>query len=126
MWAIPLDGVDTNQEYVFESYGHYGRKVPTVDTAITTMKPLGEIWMELKDHTLLKELMETKGISARTLSKRAGWKSHSYMNRLLLGEVKSLKTEPAARIAHELQVPFNLLFVSRVDDTSERTGRKAS
>ena len=80
--------------------------------------------MELKDRTLLAALMEQKNISARTLARKAGWRSHSYMNRLLAGQVKTLSTEPAARIAHELQVPFNLLFVSRVDDNADRSVRK--
>lgn len=80
--------------------------------------------MELKDRTLLAALMEQQGVSARTLSRAAGWKSHSYMNRLLSGQVKSLSTEPAARIAHELQVPFSLLFVTRSSAESGRTVRK--
>lgn len=81
--------------------------------------------MELKDRTLLASLMEEHKLSARALSRRAGWKSHSYMNRLLAGEAKTLSTEPAARIAHELKVPFNLLFATRVDDDSDQSGRRA-
>lgn len=80
--------------------------------------------MELKDRTLLAELMEQHKLSARSLSRTAGWKSHSYMNRLLNGQAKTLSTEPAARIAHALKVPFNLLFVTRVEDNSVQTGRK--
>lgn len=122
--TIDLDRVDTNREYVVGNDGHYGRKGLTVDTA--TIRPIGDIWMELKDRTLLAELMEQHKLSARALARRAGWKSHSYMNRLLAGEVKTLSTEPAARIAHELKVPFNLLFVTRVDDDSDQSGRKAA
>lgn len=80
--------------------------------------------MELKDRTLLAELMEQNGISARTLARVAGWRSHTYLQRLLRGEMKTLKTEPAARIAHELRVPFNLLFVTRVDGSVAQSGRK--
>lgn len=80
--------------------------------------------MELRDRTLLAELMAQHDLSARDLAKLAGWKSHTYLQRLLRGEVKSLKTEPAARIAHSLKVPFNLLFMTRVDGDSVRTGRR--
>lgn len=76
--------------------------------------------MELKDRTLLAELMDAKGLSARALAKEADWGSHTYLQRLLRGEVKTLKAEPAARIAYALQVPFNLLFVARA---SEKDGR---
>lgn len=69
--------------------------------------------MEVKDVTLLKELMETKNVSARKLAVEAGWKSHTYLQRLLRGEETTLKAEPAARIAHFLEVPFSLLFVAR-------------
>lgn len=80
--------------------------------------------MELKDRTLLAELMEQHGLSARALSRKAGWKSHTYLQRLLRGEVKTLATEPAARIAHTLKVPFNLLFVTRVSNDAGRNGQK--
>ncbi|MCM0619820.1 helix-turn-helix domain-containing protein [Nocardioides bruguierae] len=79
---------------------------------MTTAKIL-EFWMEVKDLSLLKELMETKNVSARRLSVEAGWRSHTYMQRLLRGEETTLKAEPAARIAHFLEVPFGLLFVAR-------------
>lgn len=82
--------------------------------------------MELKDRTLLAALMEQQDVSARELARTAGWRSHSYMNRLLNGQAKTLSTEPAARIAHRLGVPFNLLFVTRVDDDSVRSVRKAA
>lgn len=79
-----------------------------------------EFWMEVKDLTLLKELMETKNVSARRLATEAGWKSHTYLQRLLRGEETTLKAEPAARIAHYLEVPFSLLFVAR---SSGKTGQ---
>jgi transcriptional regulator with XRE-family HTH domain len=87
-------------------------------SAVTAAPTILEIWMELKDHTLLAELMETKKISARNLATEAGWKSHTYLQRLLRGEVKTLKAEPAARIAYKLEVPFNLLFVTRASTNS--------
>lgn len=90
----------------------------------TTAPVILEIWMELKDRTLLAELMESRGISARQLARDAGWKSHTYLQRLIRGEVKTLQPEPAARIAYRLEVPFNLLFVTRASEKSEQTSRK--
>lgn len=80
--------------------------------------------MELKDHTLLAELMEEQKKSARHMSRTAGWKSHTYMQRLLRGVEKNVKAEPAARIAHELGVPFTLLFRTRVSGDSAQTVRE--
>lgn len=89
-----------------------------------TPTTVGEIWMELKDRTLLAALMKERGVSARQLARKAGWRSHSYMNRLLRGQVKTLNVEPAARIAHALSVPFDVLFVTRVDERSAQTVRQ--
>lgn len=91
-------------------------------TAVTFVLP--EIWMELKDHTLLAELMDEQKKSARHMARTAGWKSHTYMQRLLRGMEKNVKAEPAARIAHELGVPFNLLFRTRVSGDSAQTVRE--
>lgn len=91
-----------------------------------TPATIGEIWMELKDRTLLATLMKARGLSARQLARKAGWRSHSYMNRLLTGERKTLAVEPAARIAHALDVPFDTLFVTRVDDVSDQSVRQVS
>jgi transcriptional regulator with XRE-family HTH domain len=80
--------------------------------------------MQLKDRKLLAQFMATQGVSARQLSKAAGWDSHSYMNRLLAGEVSTLKTEPALRIAHYFGVPVDVLFVLRASDDPVRNVRK--
>ncbi len=80
--------------------------------------------MELKDNTLLAELMNEQDKSARHMARTAGWKSHTYMQRLLRGLEKNVKAEPAARIAHELGVPFTLLFRTRVSDGSARNARE--
>lgn len=89
---------------------------------------IGDLYMELKDREFLIELMEERGISQRTLAKKAGWASHTYLQRLLRGEVKTLNTDPALRIAHYLSIPVHRLFVTRVDTNPEQpvpsTGRK--
>lgn len=87
-------------------------------------QPLPEIWMRLTNRKLLAQLMATQGISARQLARAAGWKSHTYMQRLLRGEVTTLETEPALRIAHELRVPVDLLFLTRASTDRGRTTQR--
>lgn len=70
--------------------------------------------MKLIDRKRLAKLMAIQGVSARQLAKAAGWKSHSYMNRLLKGEVSSLEPEPAVRIARHLGVGVDDLFMARL------------
>jgi transcriptional regulator with XRE-family HTH domain len=79
------------------------------------------IWMRLDNRKLLLKLMAIQGVSARTLAAKAGWKSHSYMNRLLRGEVNTLEVEPAVRIAEFLQVGVDDLFMPRTSSDAGRT-----
>lgn len=76
---------------------------------------LGEVYMELRDRKKLARLMIVQEETHRSLSRAAGWKSHSYLGRLLRGEVKTLDTDAALRIAHKLRVPVDDLFLIRVD-----------
>lgn len=77
--------------------------------------------MILKNHKQLAKLMAIQGVSARRLAKAAGWKSHSYMNRLLAGEVKTCSTDPALRIAHYLGVGVDDLFLVGASTDSGRS-----
>jgi transcriptional regulator with XRE-family HTH domain len=77
--------------------------------------------MQLHDLQLLLKLLAIQKVSGRTLADEAGWNSHTYMQRLLRGDVNTLKPEPAARIAHYLGVPMETLFVPRVSSNSGRT-----
>ena len=90
----------------------------------TQTERLPEVWMRLVDRKRLAKLMAVKGVSARQLSRAAGWKSHSYMNRLLKGEVATLEVEPAVRIACYLGVAdfMDDLFVPK---SSSDTGDNA-
>jgi transcriptional regulator with XRE-family HTH domain len=76
--------------------------------------------MEVKDHKLLARLVAIQDISTRELARDAGWKSHSYLQRLIRGEVHTLKPEPAILIAHRLQVPVESLFLARTSIDRER------
>lgn len=70
-----------------------------------------EIWMKLKDRKALAKLMAIQGVSARELARVAGWRSHTYIQRLLKGEATTLRTDPALRIAHRLGVGVDDLFL---------------
>lgn len=84
--------------------------------------PLGELYMKLRDRKRLQRLMIVQGVSARALAREAGWKSHSYMNRLLSGEVETLAPEPALRIAHHLGVGVEDLFLTKVERPAHQSG----
>lgn len=86
---------------------------------------LGEVYMELLDRKKLAKLMIIQGVSQREMAKAAGWSSHSYLGRLLAGEVKTLKVEPALRIANKLQVGVDDLFLTRVDSPAVHSGQPA-
>jgi transcriptional regulator with XRE-family HTH domain len=81
---------------------------------------LGELYMILKDRKQLASVMIVQGVSQRELAKAIGWKSHSYMGRLLRGEVNSLESDAALRIAHRLGLPVDLLFLTKVTTKSGR------
>ena len=82
---------------------------------------LPELWMELRDRDFLRELIDDSPYTRRELSTRIGWRSHGYLNKLLNGEAKTLKAEPAVRMAQLLGVRVDRLFVTRVSGDSART-----
>lgn len=79
-------------------------------------KPLGELYMEVRDHTKFASVVICQDIPQRELAEAAGWSSHTYLGRLLRGEAKTLSDEAALRIAHRLGVPVDLLFRTVVSD----------
>ncbi|MFI7585062.1 helix-turn-helix domain-containing protein [Kocuria sp. M1N1S27] len=70
--------------------------------------------MELQDRKKLAKLMVIQDVSQRELAHLAGWKTHSYLGRLLRGGAKTLNAEPALRIAKALGVGVDDLFLTRV------------
>lgn len=82
--------------------------------------------MELLDRKKLQRLMIVQEVSNRRLARVAGWKSHSYMNRLVNGEVKTLEPEPALRIAKFLGVGVEDLFLTKVEDNPHHSGKKVA
>lgn len=94
----------------------------TVITMERKMNQLGEVYMELIDRKKLAKLMVIQGVSQRDVAQAAGWKAHSYVGRLLRGEVKNLEIEPAVRIAAFFGVGVDDLFLTR---TTRNAGRDA-
>lgn len=92
-----------------------------------------ELYMKLRDPEKLARLMEIQGVSQRELSIAAGWRSHSYIARLLNEDLKpherptGVKPKPAARIARHLGVPIDDLFVTKLStDTARNTKRRSA
>lgn len=79
--------------------------------------------MQLKDRKKLAKLMVIQEVSQRELALAAGWRSHSYLGRLLRGEVSTLDTDPAVRIAHYLGVGTDDLFLAKTSSETRRTGK---
>lgn len=92
---------------------------------VTAIANIGAIWMELHDPRRLRRLMKVQGITQRELSEAAGWRSHSYLGRLLRGQVKTLETDPALRIAHKLGVGVEDLFLTKVSSNAGHFGEES-
>lgn len=69
-----------------------------------------EAALTVLDPTRIKALMDAQGISNRELAKAAGWKSHTYLARLLSGAASKVRPDAADRIASRLGVEMNDLF----------------
>ena len=67
--------------------------------------------MILKDRKTLAKLMALEGMSQRRLAERAGWRSHSYVGRLVAGQARAVTPIAAARISAALGVSVDDLFV---------------
>lgn len=82
--------------------------------------------MVLKDRKQLAKLMVIQNVSGRQLALAAGWKSHTYLQRLLRGQVNTLDTDPALRIANKLGVGVDDLFLVRVSSASGQPTQKGA
>ena len=93
---------------------------------IATVTPM-ELYMIVKDAELIRRLMVTRSggpISAREISRRMGWESHSYMNRILNGQVRTVTTDTAVKVAYLLGVPVDLIFTPKVSSDSGQNVRR--
>lgn len=74
--------------------------------------------MILKDRKQLAKLMVIQELSQRELAEAIGWKSHSYLGRLLRGVVNSVTPETAVRIALVLGVGVDDLFLAKTSSNA--------
>lgn len=79
--------------------------------------------MKVRDPILISRLMVRKGVSARELSKAAGWRSHTYLLRILNGHIKSVQPDPARKIADHLGVDTDRIFLTEVTGEAEHNDR---
>lgn len=86
----------------------------------------GELWMYVRDYKRLASIVIVQGHTHRDLARAAGYKSHTYIGRLLRGEAKTLEPEAAIRIAHFLGLPSDDLFVPRVSSVTGQNGQAAA
>lgn len=84
----------------------------------------GSVWMIIRNHKKLAGYLLVKGISHRQLADAMGWKSHSYVGRLVRGKVRSLDGDAALKIAKILEVPVDELFIIKVSSHSGRIGQE--
>lgn len=80
--------------------------------------------MRVKDPKQIKKLMVIQGVSARTLADKVGYASHSYVNRILSGEVNTVTPERAARIARFFGVGVDDLFVPRLSTDASQSAKR--
>ena len=71
--------------------------------------------MKVMDLKKLKKLIVIQELTHREIAEAAGWSSHTYVGRLLRGEVDTLKAEPAVAIAKLLGCPVDDIFLTRID-----------
>jgi transcriptional regulator with XRE-family HTH domain len=93
---------------------------------MATQTPTMELFMFVKDADLLRRLLESKGLTARQVTRDMGWKSHSYLNRILTGQVRTVTPDAAVKLAYLLQVPVDLIFVPRVSGDTRHIARQKS
>ncbi len=85
------------------------------------MKPSTfEVYMLVKDRKKLARLIEIQEVSKREVARDAGWKSHTYLLRLLSGEATTLEPEHAVKIAAKLGVDLYDIFTPKVSSGAGR------
>jgi transcriptional regulator with XRE-family HTH domain len=70
--------------------------------------------MRVRDPKQLKKLMLIQEVTSRELAEAIGYASHSYVTRILRGEIKTVTPDRAARIARYLGVGVDDLFEPRL------------
>lgn len=81
--------------------------------------------MRVIDPKRILKLMAIQDVSARTLADAVGYSSHSYITRILRGEIKTVTPDRAARIARYFGVGIDDLFVARLSSDIGQTGKRS-
>lgn len=82
--------------------------------------------MRVLDPRKIRKLMLIQDVTQRELAKAAGWESHSYVARILGGEIKTVTPDRAARIATHLGVGMDDLFVPRLSSDGGPTVKRGA
>lgn len=82
--------------------------------------------MRVLDPRKIRKLMLIQDVTQRDLADAAGWGSHSYVARILNGEIKTVTPDRAARIARHLGVGIDDLFVARLSSDGGPTSKRLS
>lgn len=80
--------------------------------------------MRVIDPKKILKLMAIQDVSARTLADEVGYSSHSYITRILRGEITTVTPERAARIARFFGVGVDDLFVARLSTDARQNGKR--
>lgn len=83
-----------------------------------------EVYMLLKDRKRLARLIEIQEVSKRSVAAAAGWKSHTYLLRLLSGEARTVEPAHAVKIATYLGVDVQDLFTPKVSSGGGQIGKR--
>lgn len=78
--------------------------------------------MQVRDPKKLRRLLVVNNQSARQLAKGVGYSSHSYVNRILAGDIKTVTPARATAIARFLKVDVDDLFAAVVSTPAARSG----
>ncbi|NNG36904.1 helix-turn-helix domain-containing protein [Nakamurella aerolata] len=79
--------------------------------------------MQVRDLKKLRTLVAIQELSHRDIADAMGWRSHSYVSRLLRGEVRSVQGETALALAKLLGCPVDDLFLTKMDGNVDRSVR---
>ena len=82
--------------------------------------------MQVIDHKRIAKLMAIQEVSGREMSRIVGWKSHTYLQRILRGEIRSVDPDIAVKIAATLGVGVDDLFLPRVSTESAHVEQRRS
>lgn len=86
---------------------------------------LPEIYMRVIDPKRILKLMAIQDVSARQLAAGVGYSSHTYIQRILRGEISTVTPERAARISRYLGCGVDDLFLPKLStDARQSVQRK--